>query len=31
MIGREPFAVPHLRASADFLIAQPEVDGARLG
>lgn len=31
MIGREQFAVPDLRASADFLIAQPEVDGARIG
>ena len=31
MIGREQFAVPHLRASADFLVAQPEVDGARIG
>jgi carboxymethylenebutenolidase len=31
MIGREQFAIPHLRASADFLIAQPEVDGARIG
>jgi carboxymethylenebutenolidase len=31
MIGREQFAIPHLRASADFLVAQPEVDGARIG
>ena len=31
MIGREQYAVPHLRASADFLVAQPEVDAARIG
>jgi len=31
MMGREQFGVPDLRASADFLIAQPEVDGARIG
>jgi carboxymethylenebutenolidase len=31
LLGAEPFAIPDLRASADFLIAQPEVDGDRIG
>jgi len=31
LMGREQFGVPDLRASADFLISQPEVDGARVG
>ncbi|MGA3185117.1 MAG: dienelactone hydrolase family protein [Candidatus Dormibacteria bacterium] len=31
LIGREQFAIPHLRSSADFLIARPEVDAQRIG
>jgi carboxymethylenebutenolidase len=31
LVHREQSAIPHLRASADLLIARPEVDGERIG